>query len=206
MTWRCFVLATVVVAARAASSGAAPPQPVAFDGLGLGDFDGTGSIAAEVRRVAAGRDLPEGSPPGPISVAVRGPDGRSEVPLPLSAEVRSRIERFDIAAGLLADPHLVQRGPARWTGAIGVSHDRSTGRESLEVRTSVGNDAEWGLVGFELGPRIERRFGRGMTFFIDGKAEAQALRPADAGWWALPGAGSDGLSMLGVTARTGVVR
>ena len=57
-----------------------------------------------------------------------------------------------------------------------------------------------------LRPRVERRFGKGMTFFIDGQAEAQAVRGADAGWWSLPGSSTADLTMLGVTARTGLVR
>jgi hypothetical protein len=61
------------------------------------------------------------------------------------------------------------------------------------------------MLGIEVGPRIERRLGRGMLFFIDGKAEARALRSPETGWWALPGTSTaDG--MVGVTARTGLVR
>ena len=62
-----------------------------------------------------------------------------------------------------------------------------------------------GLLGIEVGPRIERRFRRGLTLFIDGKAEARALRSQETGWWSLPGTTTaDG--MVGVTARTGIVR
>jgi hypothetical protein len=65
---------------------------------------------------------------------------------------------------------------------------------------------ESSLIGVAVGPRVERRFGKGMTFFIDGQAEAQAVRGADAGWWSLPGSSTADLTMLGVTARTGLVR
>ena len=44
------------------------------------------------------------------------------------------------------------------------------------------------------------------TFFIDGKAEAQAARSVDDGWWSMPGAATDGSSMVGIGARTGLVR
>jgi hypothetical protein len=57
-----------------------------------------------------------------------------------------------------------------------------------------------------VGPRVERRLRRGATFFIDGKAEAQAMRSAETGWWSMPGTSTGGASMMGVMARTGVVR
>ena len=68
------------------------------------------------------------------------------------------------------------------------------------------SEVQIGLIGVAVGPRVERRFGKGMTFFIDGQAEAQAVRGADAGWWSLPGSSTADLTMLGVTARTGLVR
>jgi hypothetical protein len=58
----------------------------------------------------------------------------------------------------------------------------------------------------EVGPRVERRLRAGATFFIDGKAEAQAMRSVETGWWSLPGNSTDGSSMVGVMARTGLVR
>jgi hypothetical protein len=91
-------------------------------------------------------------------------------------------------------------------GRVGLSNDHVAGRESVEVRTTVGNNAEWGLLGVELGPRVERRLRMGATFFIDGKAEAQAMRSVETGWWSLPGTSTDGSSMVGVMARTGLVR
>jgi len=65
---------------------------------------------------------------------------------------------------------------------------------------------EQSLFGLAVGPRVERRLGHGITFFIDGQAEAQAARPAESGWWTLPGTSTADLTMLGVTARTGLVR
>jgi hypothetical protein len=197
-------LVAVVFAAVAAWCGAAPP--VVFDGLGLDDFQGSGSIAAELQRISAAtererlRSMPE------VAVVMQGPSGRDAPPVPLTAELRSRIDRFDVSAGLLADSQVVEEGPARWTGRVGVSNDRGDGRESLELRTIVGNNAEWGLVGVELGPRVERRLGKGVTVFIDGKAEAQAMRSAETGWWSMPGTATDGASMVGVAARTGLTR
>lgn len=197
------VVAGIVFAS--ASPGLGTP-PVVFDGLGLDNFEGTGSIAAELDRIelTAERDRAVRMPA--IAVAMQGPVGRDAPPVPLAAEVRSRIDRFDVSAGLLADSQVVAEGPARWTGRVGVANDRANGRESLELRTIVGNNAEWGLVGVELGPRLERKVGKGVTVFFDGKAEAQAMRSAETGWWSLPGTATDGASMVGVTARTGLTR
>jgi hypothetical protein len=201
------LLATLVVLAvvlpRPAHAVADPP-PVAFEGLGLQDFAGTGSIAAELKRIEseAERQRLRGMP----AVAVAAPVAGDAAPVPLTAELRTRIERFDVAAGLLADARVVADGPARWTGRVGLSNDRADGRESVELRTMLGNNAEWGLIGIEVGPRVERRLRRGATFFIDGKAEAQAMRSAETGWWSMPGTSTGGASMMGVMARTGVVR
>ena len=60
------------------------------------------------------------------------------------------------------------------------------------------------MFGIEVGPRIERRLRRGAVLFLDGKAEATALRSAETGEWSLPGSSVDG--MVGVAARTGLKR
>jgi hypothetical protein len=110
-----------------------------------------------------------------------------------------------VAAGLQADAHAFQEGRADWTGRIGMKAEHDAGSEGIELRTLIGRRAESGLLGIEVGPRIERRLRRGMVLFIDGKAEARALRSPERGWWALPGTSTaDG--MVGVTARTGIVR
>lgn len=197
------LVATLVVL-FAAGGRAAPP--VEFEGFGLDNFEGSGSIAAELHRLEAAADRERLRSMPALAVAMQGPVGRDVPPVPLAAEVRSRIDRFDVGAGMLADSSVVAEGPARWMGRVGVSNDRGDGRESLELRTIVGNNAEWGLVGVELGPRIERRLGKGITVFVDGKAEAQAMRSAETGWWSMPGTATDGSSMVGVTARTGLTR
>ena len=200
------VAASVVVHAGDAVAPVAPP-PVVFEGFGLEGFSGAGSVAAALREADAGRPQEEwrdGIPP--LDLRVRGPSGKGEASaLPLAAEVRSRIDAFDVAAGLQADSLAVQEGRADWTGRIGMKAEHDAGSEGIELRTLIGRRNETGLLGIEVGPRIERRLRRGMVFFIDGKAEARALRSQDTGWWALPGTSTaDG--MVGVTARTGLVR
>lgn len=193
-----FVVAVLVVSTRLV--GAAVGNQVTFEGLGLGDFTGAESVAAALRRVDATAAQEKARA---LRVAVQGPGGRDQQPAPLAAEVRSRLEGIDVAAGMLADPDVVWEGPMRWTGRVGVSTDRPTGRESLELRTVLGRNGEAGLLGLELGPRFERRLEDGITVFMDGKAEAQAMRSAETGWWTLPGPGVAG-GAVGVAARTGL--
>lgn len=201
-------LIAVPVGVRAGDAGlAVAPPPVVFDGFGLEGFSGSESVAAALRQADAVRprdEWPDGIPP--LDLRVRGPSGKGDaMGLPLAAEVRSRIDAFDVAAGLQADALAVQEGRADWTGRIGMKAEHDAGSEGIEFRTMIGRRAEAGLLGIEVGPRIERRLRRGMMFFIDGKAEARALRSEETGWWALPGTSTaDG--MVGVTARTGLVR
>jgi hypothetical protein len=108
-----------------------------------------------------------------------------------------------------ADPTVIQDGPAKWVGGLGVSSDHELGREVLELKTSLGRSQKAGILGVEIGPRIERRLRGGMLIFLDGKAQAQARRSPDTGEWMLPRlaeqeAGTAGT--VGVTASTGVVR
>jgi hypothetical protein len=199
------VLAALGGSALSATEPVEPP-PVIFEGFGLEGFAGTGSVAAALRRTGATRRS-TADDVLPLDVNVRGPSGANAAASPLAAEVRSRIERFDIAAGLRADPTVIQEGPASWTGRICMKNERDEGSEVFELRTTLGRWHDNGSLGLELGPRIERQLGRRTTFFIDGKAEARAVRTEDTGWWALPGtSAADGAGMVGVTARTGIVR
>jgi len=182
------------------------PPPVIFEGFGIEGFAGAGSVASALRRTCAQTKMSTDEMPK-LDLNVRGPTGREAANSPLAAEVGSRIERFDIAAGVRADPTVIQEGPATWTGRIGMTNERDEGSEALELRTTLGRWHDNGSLGLEVGPRIERRLGRRTTFFIDGKAEARAVRAEDTGWWALPGtSAADGAGMVGVTARTGLVR
>jgi hypothetical protein len=192
-----------------AAAGPAPaidPPPVVFEGLGLAGFGGAGSVAAALRQVGTASASPSDTPVTFQGINVRGPGGPNAAPAPLTAELRSRIDRIEVAAGLLAHPAVIHSGPSQWTGRIGLAHDGETGRESLEVRTMLAPGVEQSLVGVAVGPRLERRLGKGTTFFIDGQAEAQAIHSAESNWWMLPGTSRENYSMLGVTARTGLVR
>lgn len=203
--WHGFLAALCVVIAGQAL--AVEPEPCVFDGFGLEDFSGTGSIAAELRRLEAEERQAGTDAVVPVDVAVRGPSGR-DVDSPLTAELRSRFEAFDVAAGLRADRTLAVDGPSQWSGRIKLADERETGSEAIELRTTVGprrRDQDGRVLGVELGPRIERRLRRGITFFIDGKAEARAAWAAEAGN-ASTGGTADRDAMVGVSARTGIIR
>lgn len=200
----CLMLSIFVAAA--APTLAVDLPPVVFEGLGLADFAGAGSAAVALRRVDTTPASPSDLPVTFQGINVRGPSGPNATPSPLTAELRSRIDKIEVAAGMLADPAVIQSGPSQWTGRIGLAHDGVAGRESLEVRTMVAPGVEHNLVGVAVGPRLERRLGKGAMFFIDGQAEAQAIHSSDSNWWMLPGMSRENYSMLGVTARTGLVR
>jgi hypothetical protein len=201
-----WALIAVGLLAIARPASAIEPPAVVFEGLALSDFQGSGSVAAALRQAGTSTTDPARPPVEFKGIDVRGPTGPNATPGPLAAELRSRIDRIDVAAGVLADPAAIVAGPSRWTGRIGLAHDRVGGSESLELRTMLAPGQEQSLIGVAVGPRVERRLGRGITFFLDGQAEAQASRPAESGWWTLPGTSTADLTMLGVTARTGLVR
>lgn len=204
------VAAVIGAGACAVAAEPAPVVPPEFTGLGLAGFEGEGSVAAALRQAGDGRTAETERPqllPGLElrGLSVHGPSQR-DLQSPIAAELRSRIDRFDVAAGVRADQDRVTEGPSQWVGRIGLGSDRPEGSERIELRTTLGRRSAGGMLGIEVGPRLERRLRRGATFFIDGKAEAQAARSVDGGWWSLPGSATDGSSMVGVGARTGLVR
>ena len=181
------------------------PPPVVFDGFGLGDFEGAGSVASALRKTdVAAEEAEQG--PLPLEIFVKGPSGRDVAPNPLAAEIWSRIEGLDLTAGVLADQRVVREGPSKWVGAVGMSSIHESGREMLELRTALGQDQQSTSIALEVGPRVERRLRGGILVFLDGKAEARSLRTPTDGGWSLPGMTSDGSGMVGITARTGLVR
>jgi len=196
--------APLPAAASVPAATAAGPTALVTD-LGLEDFAGAESIAAALRR--ADLSARGGPPPGlPLDLAVKGPCGRDAAATPLSAELRGRLERFDVAAGMLAAQDALHDGPTKWTGRIAIASERPAGSEAFELRTTLGRRDSAGVLGVEAGPRIERRLGHGATFFIDGKAQAQTQRATDSGWWSLRNLSPDAGSTVGVSAHTGLAR
>jgi len=203
------ILAVVMMlaGARAAAGADAPaPPPVVFEGFGLGDLSAAASVSRAVRAAAvagASDDGPE------FDVVVRGPKGppTEPVPAPLAAEVRGRLEGFDVAAGFQGDARALAERTPRWTGKIGLGTEGPDGAEALELRTRIESRGGAGRLGLEIGPRIERRLPRGARFFIDGAATAEAVRAAPEEGWQLPGTSTaDSAAAVGLSARTGIVR
>lgn len=192
-----------------ASATSVVPTALVFDGLGLQGFAGADSVASALRGIEAQSHAAEMPLGIPFDMLVRGPSARGNVTDPLAAELKSRIDRIDLTAGMQADPTLIQEGPAKWVGGLGVSSDHELGREVLELKTSLGRSRQVGVVGVEVGPRIERRLRGGTVFFLDGKAQAQARRSSDTGGWMMPRLaeqGAGGTGMVGVNASTGLLR
>lgn len=201
-------MTVVVICAVLPQAAAVEPPPVVFDGFGF-DVDGT-TVAAALADAGVG-GVPAGAAASPsLDIAIQG-QAMPDLPVtPLAAEVRSRIEGFDMAAGLRADPASLLTEGASWTGKIGVAAKRQRDPawvETFEVRTQFETSMQGAQLGLQVGPRMEWRLGGGTTLFLDGTAEARAVRTLDAGAWALPGtSAADGLGMLGVSARTGLAR
>lgn len=175
------------------------------DELQLHDFDGVSSLAAALRA----SDFGVAEDAAALGVVVKGPTAPDQQLQPLTAEVRHRInaiDGIDVMAGMQADRTVISDGPAKLVGGLGLAADHALGREAIEVRTLVGQNDQWGRIGLEVGPRIERRLPRGVTLFLDGKAEATSTPWQAIGGQALPGQGSDGLGLIGVTGRTGIAR
>jgi len=192
------VLACVVVAAGGRA-----------DELQLHDFDGVSSLAAALRV----SDLEVEDEAAALGVIVKGPTAPDQVRQPLTAEVRHRITLIDglidgveVMAGMQADRTMISDGPAKLVGGVGMAAEHAGGREALEVRTLVGQNEQWGRIGLEVGPRIERRLPGGITLFLDGKAEATSTPWQPIGGQSLPGLATDGLGLIGVTGRTGLLR
>jgi hypothetical protein len=170
----------------------------------LHDFDGVASLAASLRK----SDFEVNDEAERLGLVVKGPTTPDQSQQPVLAQIKSRIVGIDITAGMQADRSVIREGPAQWIGGLGVASECDLGRRSLELRTSVGQNDQWGAVRLEVGPRLERRLPGGILFVIDGKAEARTL-PADPaiGSQSLPGQANDsGLGLIGLTGRTGLVR
>jgi hypothetical protein len=179
----------------------AAEEAVEFEGFGLDDFHGAGSVASALQA----SDLGTPTSGTPLRLLVKGPSAPDQAANPVQAEVKGRIEGVDLSAGLLADRKVIEGGPQKFVGGMSMAHDHTRGRESLELRTSIAQAPTAAKLALELGPRIERRLPGGMTLFFDGKAEAQSA-PQGSTRQPLAGPMSDGIGLIGVTGRTGLMR
>lgn len=196
---RAFAALTLIFAA--AVSTLAADEPVAD--FSLHEFDGVASLASALRR----SDVDVQEDAADLGLVVKGPTAPDQAQQPVTAEVRRRIEGIDLMAGMQADRRMIREGPARLVGGLALAAEHEAGSDAVELRTFLGQNDQWGTIGVEFGPRIERRLPRGMRFIIDGKAEARSL-PSDPryGGQSLPGQPTDSLGLIGLTGRTGLVR
>ena len=107
MVW-CMVMIAACSVATAVAESPAPIEmpPVVFEGFGLGDFRGPGSIAGAMRRAVPAADAPA----IPLDIVVRGPGGAGGSSERLATEIRSRISVLDVSAGVVATPDVVHEG------------------------------------------------------------------------------------------------
>lgn len=203
-----------VSASQSLVDGTLEPPPILFEGLGLEGFGGRSSIARALRECEAERDE---RPPVDLGMTVVGPGSRvgvkplklqadTPVPGPLQAVVKSRVSGVDVSAGVDASAETIQSGPARWMGGIGIRGEGPAGRAELALRTSVRYADAHRLIRVEVGPRFERPIGKGVMFFLDGKAEAETAPSLVEPVATLPGMSAEGLGFVGLTGRTGLVR
>jgi len=187
---------------------------IPFEGLSHQGFEGVGSIASQLRAMEAASVEQEA---WALDMAVSGPGssarmggsrlaGDATAPVPLTAMVAGTVSGIAVSAGIDADPGTIQSGPAKWIGGVKVAREGSFGRAELAVRTSMRYAEQNRLIGVELGPRFERAFPGGLTFFLDGKAAAETAGSPEQRIWAPAASSLDGLGSLGVVGRTGIVR
>jgi hypothetical protein len=177
-------------------------SPILFEGFGLEEFEGAGSIASALRQ----SDVRPPAESIPLDLRVRGPSSQETLQAPMVAEIRSKLVGFHVSAGVQADRWVLAEGPTRLLGSVGFAANHDRGRESVELRTAVGQGDRSPRLSVEVGPRIERRLRRGMLFFLDGKAEAQSLRADQQPTGTLPSPTFDGVGTIGLTGRAGLLR
>lgn len=228
------VFAATAAVAASVSAESPPPnppslvdaihEPLPFDGLGLDGFDGTRSIAQELRQWQAARHVEES---WNLGMTVAGPGGTTAAattaatttrlgvgqvpPSPLKATVKSKVQGLDVQAEMNGDAEAIRSGQARWIGGVGMATEGNHGRAELALRTSVRYAEAARLIGFELGPRYERSLPGGLTFFLDGTAQAETAPSSAQRVWTPPvsafeGANAIGFGSLGIAGRTGIVR
>lgn len=206
------LVARLGVCAGVAAQSVEPPQPatatpalrspILFEGFGLEEFEGAGSIASALRR----SDVRPPAESIPLDLRVRGPSSQETLQAPMVAEIRSQLEGINVSAGVQADRWVLAEGPTKLLGSVGFAANHDRGRESLELRTAVGQGDRSPRLSVEVGPRIERRLRRGMLFFLDGKAEAQSQRADQRPTGTLPSPTFDGVGAIGLTGRAGLMR
>ena len=168
-----FCAAVVFCASQAvANDGAAGmPKRLAFDGFGFdSDFNHAG-----VAKALGGLRVQDEKPSqeeGSLEFFVKGPPSSRAGAGVMMAEVGHEMAFLNIAAGVLANRHSLVDGPSGYTSRLSVDFEGGSVAGGLDLKTQMRHAKNHSTVGIEFGPRLQRRFGKGVEFFMKGSAEA----------------------------------
>ena len=88
------------------------------------------------------------------------------------AEVGQDIAFVNVTAGVLANRNSIVDGPTGYTSSLSLDFENDSMTGGFDLKTQMRHSKNHSTVGIEIGPRLKRRFGNGMEFFIKGSAEA----------------------------------
>ncbi len=173
-----FCAAAVFCASQAVANDGAEdmPKQLAFDGFGFDGFgfdpdfngDGVAKALGEVRVQDEEASEEEGS----LEFLVKGPPSSRAGAGVMTAEVGQEIAFLNIAAGVLANRDSLVDGPSGYTSRLSVDFEGESVAGGLDLKTQMRHAKNHSTVGIEFGPRLQRRFGKGVEFFMKGSAEA----------------------------------
>ena len=168
-----FCAAVVFCASQAVANDgtAGMPKRLAFDGFGFdSDFNGAG-----VAKALGGLRVQDEKPSeeeGTLEFFVKGPPSSRAGAGVMMAEVGHEMAFLNIAAGVLANRHSLVDGPSGYTSRLSVDFEGDSVAGGLDLKTQMRHAKNHSTVGIEFGPRLQRRFGKGVEFFMKGSAEA----------------------------------
>ena len=168
-----FCAAVVFCASQAVANDgtAGMPKRLAFDGFGFdSDFNHAG-----VAKALGGLRVQDEKPSeeeGSLEFFVKGPPSSRAGAGVMMAEVGHEMAFLNIAAGVLANRHSLVDGPSGYTSRLSVDFEGDSVAGGLDLKTQMRHAKNHSTVGIEFGPRLQRRFGKGVEFFMKGSAEA----------------------------------
>ena len=146
------------------------PKQLAFDGFGFETDSNDGGVAKAIGdlRVEDEQPLEE----EPLEFLVKGPPSSRAGAGVMVAEVGQDIAFVNVTVGVLANRDSLVEGPSGYTSRLSVDFEGDAVIGGLDLKTQMRHTKNHSTVGIEFGPRLKRRFGNGMEFFIKGSAEA----------------------------------
>lgn len=171
---RVFFCAAVVLCACQAVADdvtADVPNQLAFDGFGFDTDSKDGGVAVALGGLRVHNEQPL-EEELPLEFLVKGPPSSRAGAGVMTAEVEQEIAFLNIAAGVLADRDSIVDGPSGYTSRLSVDFEGDSVAGGLDLKTQMRYAKNHSTVGIEFGPRLKRRFGNGVEFFMKGSAEA----------------------------------